>query len=41
MGVGGIDSWSALAYPMAPYRIAADEPHTYSFKLRPIEGSNK
>ena len=41
MGVGGINSWSALAYPMAPYRIPANEPHTYSFKLRPIGGSDK
>ena len=36
MGVGGINSWSALAYPMAPYRIAGDQPHAYSFRLRPI-----
>ena len=36
MGVGGINSWSQLAYPMAPYRIPASEPHKYSFKLKPI-----
>jgi beta-galactosidase len=38
MGVGGINSWSALAYPMAPYRIPANQPYSYSFKLRPIGG---
>ena len=38
MGVGGINSWSALAYPMAPYRIPAGEPHRYSFTLKPIGG---
>jgi beta-galactosidase len=36
MGIGGINSWSALAWPMAPYRIAGSEPHTYSFTLKPI-----
>jgi hypothetical protein len=36
-GVGGIDSWSRQAYPMAPYRVAADKPYAYSFRLRPIE----
>jgi beta-galactosidase len=38
MGVGGIDSWSPQAYPMEPYRIPADKPYSYSFRLRPIEG---
>jgi beta-galactosidase len=37
MGVGGIDSWSRQAYPMEPYRIAADKPYAYSFRLRPFE----
>ncbi len=37
MGVGGIDSWSRQAYPMEPYRIPADKPYAYSFRLRPIE----
>ncbi len=36
MGAGGIDSWSAKAYPMAPYRIPGNQPYSYSFKLRPI-----
>jgi beta-galactosidase len=38
MGVGGIDSWTRLAYPMEPYRIPSDRPHTYSFTLRPVSG---
>jgi beta-galactosidase len=36
MGVGGIDSWTRLAYPMEPYRIAPEQPHAYSFRLRPV-----
>jgi beta-galactosidase len=36
MGVGGIDSWSRLAYPMEPYRIAGDRPHEYKFRLVPV-----
>jgi beta-galactosidase len=36
MGVGGIDSWSAAAYPMEPYRIAPDKPYTYSYTLAPV-----
>jgi beta-galactosidase len=38
MGVGGINSWSALAWPMVAYRIPSGEPHSYSFRLRPIGG---
>jgi beta-galactosidase len=37
MGAGGIDSWSQQAWPMAPYRIPADQPYTYSYRLEPIE----
>ena len=36
MGVGGIDSWTKLAYPMEPYRIAGNEPHAYRFRLMPV-----
>ena len=38
MGAGGIDSWSLNAYPMAPYRIASGEPHSYRYRLSPVEG---
>jgi beta-galactosidase len=38
MGAGGIDSWSAQAYPMEPYRIPGNQPYSYSFKLRPVGG---
>jgi beta-galactosidase len=37
MGVGGIDSWSPQAYPMAPYRIASGEPHEFRYRLTPID----
>jgi len=37
MGAGGIDSWSANAYPMMPYRIASDQAYSYSYRLRPVE----
>jgi beta-galactosidase len=36
MGVGGIDSWSSLAYPLPAYRIPADRPHSFSYRLRPL-----
>jgi beta-galactosidase len=36
MGVGGVDSWSPDAYPMAPYRIAPDQPRSYKFRLVPV-----
>ncbi|MBI4873127.1 MAG: DUF4981 domain-containing protein [Acidobacteria bacterium] len=38
MGVGGIDSWSQNAYPMAPYRIPASEAFSYKYRLAPVEG---
>jgi beta-galactosidase len=37
MGIGGVDSWSREAYPMEAYRLPANAPYTYSFKLIPIE----
>ncbi|MBE3135752.1 MAG: DUF4981 domain-containing protein, partial [Acidobacteria bacterium] len=36
MGVGGIDSWTRLAYPTDPYRIAGDQPHAYRYRLMPV-----
>jgi beta-galactosidase len=36
MGVGGIDSWSRLAYPMEAYRISGNEAHSYRYRLKPI-----
>jgi beta-galactosidase len=36
MGVGGIDSWTRLAYPMEAYRIAGDQPHDYKVRLVPV-----
>ena len=36
MGVGGIDSWTKLAYPMDGYRIAGDHPHAYRVRLLPV-----
>jgi beta-galactosidase len=38
MGVGGIDSWSLNAYPLAPYRIPSGEEYKYRFRLTPVEG---
>jgi beta-galactosidase len=38
MGVGGIDSWSANAYPMPPYRIPAGQSYSFKYRLSPIEG---
>jgi beta-galactosidase len=38
MGVGGIDSWSPNALPMAPYRIDSGKPHSYRYRLLPVEG---
>jgi len=36
MGVGGIDSWTKLAYPMEAYRLDANQPHTYRVRLVPV-----
>jgi beta-galactosidase len=36
MGVGGIDSWTRLAYPMDAYRISGSEPHAYKVRLVPV-----
>jgi len=38
MGVGGIDSWSPNAWPMAPYRIDASQPMSFKYRLSPVEG---
>jgi len=38
MGAGGIDSWSLNAFPMAPYRIAPDQPHSFKYRLSPVAG---
>jgi beta-galactosidase len=38
MGAGGIDSWSRNAWPVEPYRIPADQPHSYKYRLSPISG---
>jgi beta-galactosidase len=37
MGAGGIDSWSANAWPMTPYRIPSDQPYSYRYRLTPID----
>jgi beta-galactosidase len=39
MGAGGIDSWTANAAPMAPYRIASGERHTFRYHLAPVDAS--
>jgi beta-galactosidase len=39
MGVGGVDSWTKLAYPMEGYRIAGDQPHAYTVRISPVFGS--
>jgi beta-galactosidase len=36
MGAGGIDSWSANALPLAPYRISGDDQHQFSYRLSPV-----
>lgn len=41
MGVGGIDSWTRLAYPMEPYRIPPDRPHSYAFVLSPVSREDR
>jgi beta-galactosidase len=38
MGVGGINSWSADAYPMEPYRLPADRKYEYRYRLAPVAG---
>jgi beta-galactosidase len=39
MGAGGIDSWTANAYPMNPYRIAGGEAHSYRYRLTPVDST--
>ena len=36
MGVGGINSWSALGLPMEAYRIAGTDARTFGFTITPI-----
>ncbi|MEZ5317185.1 MAG: hypothetical protein R2752_07255 [Vicinamibacterales bacterium] len=36
MGVGGVNSWSALAWPLEKYRIPAEQPYTVSYVIRPV-----
>ncbi len=36
MGVGGIDSWTKLAYPMEAYRISGSEPREFRVRLVPV-----
>jgi len=38
MGVGGIDSWSPNAWPLPAYRIDADQPHRFRYRLEPVAG---
>jgi len=37
MGAGGIDSWSAKAYPMEPYRIPSAVERSYRYRLTPVD----
>jgi beta-galactosidase len=37
MGAGGIDSWSAKALPMEPYRIPSAVERTYRYRLTPVD----
>ncbi|HWB87456.1 MAG TPA: glycoside hydrolase family 2 TIM barrel-domain containing protein [Bryobacteraceae bacterium] len=39
MGAGGIDSWTLNAYPMEQYRISSAEPHTFRYRLTPIDAA--
>ena len=41
MGVGGIDSWTRLAYPMDAYRISGTEPHAYRSACCPSRAAPK
>jgi beta-galactosidase len=39
MGVGGVDSWTPDAWPLDPYRIRGDQPHSYKFRIAPVDGN--
>jgi beta-galactosidase len=39
MGVGGIDSWSEHAWPMAPYRISGGQEHSFRYRLTPVDAT--
>ena len=36
--VGGIDSWSPNALPVAAYRIPSEKGYSYRYRLTPVEG---
>jgi beta-galactosidase len=36
MGIGGVDSWTRLAYPADAYRIDGSQPHAYRVRLVPV-----
>jgi beta-galactosidase len=38
MGVGGVDSWTARAFPLTQYRINSNQPLIYRYRLTPING---
>ena len=38
MGVGGIDSWSPNAWPLAPYRLDGSQALSFKDRLSPIDG---
>jgi beta-galactosidase len=38
MGVGGVDSWTVDAYPLAPYRIPGNQAYSYRYRLTPVNG---
>jgi beta-galactosidase len=40
MGAGGIDSWSARAYPMEPYRIPSGQEYSYRYRLTPVDAAS-
>jgi beta-galactosidase len=40
MGVGGTNSWTPDAYPLEPYRIRGDEPHSHKYRLAPTHASS-
>src|SRR5580765_4559438 len=37
MGVGGIDSWSPNAWPLAPYRLDGSQARSFKYRLSPID----
>lgn len=39
MGVGGVDTWTANAYPLNSYRIKGNQSYSYQYRLRPVGGN--